>query len=126
KALNGAFPSYYQHAEFCVRRGQLKRAALLLEDLIAEHPEDERLYREFVRIHAQMGKTQDLNKRLKKRLKGEELGLAQAYCADELGQWFIETEEEAEMEHGQKNAIAKLLHTGQRLRVSTNVFILYG
>lgn len=126
KALNGAFPSYFQHAEFCVRRGQLKRAALLLEELIAEHPEDERLYREYVRIYAEMGKSHDINKRLKKHLKGEELGLAQAYCADELGQWFNETEEEAEIEHGKKGGFGKLLHTGQRLRVSTTIFILYG
>ncbi|QHJ72188.1 tetratricopeptide repeat protein [Planococcus halotolerans] len=126
KALNGAFPSYYQHAEFCVRRGQLKRAALLLEELIAEHPEDERLYGEYVRIYAEMGKSHDINKRLKKHLKGEELGLAQAYCADELGQWFNETEEESEIEHEKKGGFGKLLHTGQRLRVSTTVFILYG
>lgn len=126
KALNGAFPSYYQHAEFCVRRGQLKRAALLLEELIAERPEDERLYGEYVRIYAEMGKSHNINRRLKKHLKGEELGLAQAYCADELGQWFTETEEAAEKEHGKKGGIGKLLHTGQRLRVSTTIFILYG
>ncbi|WP_372868589.1 tetratricopeptide repeat protein [Planomicrobium okeanokoites] len=126
KALNGAFPSYYQHAEFCVRRGQLKRAALLLEELIGKHPEDERLYEEYVRIYAEMGKTHDINKRLKKLLKGEELGLAQTFCADALGQWFTATEEEPEIEHEKKGGLGKLLHTGQRLRVSTTIFILYG
>ena len=126
KAVKGAYPSYFQHAEFCVRRGQLKRAALLLEELISEHPEDERIYAEYVRIYAEMGKTHDINKRLKKHLKGEELGLAQAYCADELGQWFIETEEEAEEEQEKKGRIGKMLHAGQRIRVVTNVFILYG
>lgn len=126
KALTGAYPSYYQHAEFCVRRGQLKRAALLLEELIAERPEDERLYGEYVRIYTQMGKTQDINKRLKKLLKEEELGLAQAYCADALGQWFVETEEQAELEQEQKSAIGKLLHAAQRIRVTTTVFILFG
>ncbi|WP_422122466.1 tetratricopeptide repeat protein [Planococcus sp. X10-3] len=126
KALDGAFPSYYQLAEFYVRRGQLKRAALILEDLMAERPEDERLYREFVRVCAQMGKTHDINKRLKKQLKGEELGLAQSYCADELGQWFIETEEQAELERGKKSRIGKLRHAAQRIRVSTTVFILFG
>lgn len=126
KAVNGAFPSHYQYVEFCVRRGDLKRAALLLEDLIAERPEDEQLYGEFIQIYAQMGKIQDINKRLKKSLKGEELGLAQAYSANELGQWFTETEEEAELEREKKGRIGKLLHTGQRLRVTTTVFMLYG
>ncbi|TAA73074.1 tetratricopeptide repeat protein [Planococcus salinarum] len=126
KELKGAYPSYYQHTEFCVRRGQLKRAALLLEELIAERPEDERLYGEYVRIYAQMGKTHDINRRLKKLLKEEELGLAQAHCADELGKWFVETEEQAGLEHEQKNAIGKLLHAAQRIRVTTTVFILFG
>ncbi len=126
KALNGAFPSYYQHAEFCVRRGQLKRAALLLEELIAEHPEDERLYGEYVRIYAEMGKTHDINKRLKKLFKGVKLGMAQAHCADALCQWFVETEEEAELEHGQKSGIGKILHAGQRIRITTTAFILFG
>lgn len=125
KSLKGAFPSYYQHVEFCVRRGELKRGALLMEDLIAEHPEDERLYREYIQIIAQMGKTHEINKRLKKRLRGEELGLAQAYCAHELGQWFVETEEEEELERGRKSRIGKLLHTGQRLRVTTAVVTLF-
>lgn len=126
KTQKGAYPSYFQHAEFYVRRGQLKRAALLLEDLISEYSDDERLYEEYVRIYTAMGKAQDINKRLKKYLSGEELGLAQAFCADELGRWFTETEEEAEAEHDKKSGFGKLLHTGQRLRVSTTVFILFG
>ncbi|WP_033542474.1 tetratricopeptide repeat protein [Planococcus sp. CAU13] len=123
KALNGAYPSYYQHAEFCVRRGQLKRAALLLEELIAERPEDERLYGEYVRILVETGKSHDISRRLRKRLRGEQLALAEMYSADELVQQF--TEIEAAEEETKKSIFGKMLHKAQQLRMISTIITLY-
>ena len=127
KAVNGAFPSRYQHVQFCARRGDFKRAAALLEELITERPEDERLYGEYIRILAQLGKTHEISKRLKKRLRGESLGLAQTFCAGELAQWFTETEEMEEAEEQpRKGVVGRFFHKAQRLRVISHVFALFG
>ncbi|MBT2571303.1 tetratricopeptide repeat protein [Planococcus sp. ISL-110] len=90
KALNGALPSRYQHMQFCVRQGEKKRALGMLEELIAEHPDEEGFYAEYVRLLVDMRKTGDLHKRLKKRLKGEELAMAETYSADHLTEWLDE------------------------------------
>ncbi|MDN3450640.1 tetratricopeptide repeat protein [Planococcus sp. APC 3906] len=126
KAVKGAFPSRYQHVQFCARRGDFKRAVALLEELITERPEDERLYGEYIRILAQLGKAHEINKWLKKRLRGEQLGLAQTFCADELALWFTETEEMEEAEEQpRKGVIGRFFHKAQRLRVISHVFALY-
>ena len=126
KAVKGAFPSRYQHVQFCARRGEFKRAVALLEELITERPEDERLYGEYIRILAHLGKTNEISKRLKKRLRGEQLGLAQTFCADELAQWFTESEEMEEAEEQpRKGVIGRFFHKAQQLRMISNVFALY-
>ena len=126
KAVNGAFPSRYQYVEFITRRGEPKRAVALLEELIAERPEDERLYGEYIRILAGLGKTHEISKRLKKRLRGEKLGLAQTFCADELSQWFREAEEMEEAEaQPRKGVIGRFFHKAQQLRMISHVFALY-
>ncbi|WP_416145592.1 tetratricopeptide repeat protein [Planococcus koreensis] len=126
REVNGAFPSRYQHVQFCARRGEFKCALALLEELIAERPEDKRLYGEYIRILAHLGKTHEINKRLKKRLRGEQLGLAQTFCADELAQWFTETEEMEEAEvQPRKGIVGRFFHKAQRLRMISHVFALY-
>ncbi|MGI2329095.1 tetratricopeptide repeat protein [Planococcus sp. YIM B11945] len=123
KAVNGAFPSHYQYAEFLVRRGELNRAATLLEDLITEQPEEERLYGEYIRILAETDKKNEISKRLKKRLSGEKLAMAETYCADHLSQWFLEEEAVAEPE--KKGVFGKMYLKAQQLRTISTVITLY-
>lgn len=120
KAVNGAYPSHYQHIEFCVRQGDVKRAVGLLEELIAEHPDEEGLYAEYVRLLMDMRKTGDLHKRLRKRLKGEELAMAQTYSADQLAEWVDEEDEEAP-----KHFIRRLRDKSRRFLMLSNVISLY-
>ncbi len=124
-AVKGAFPSRYQHVEFCARNNEAKRAATLLEQLISERPEDERLYPIYIQILAELRKTHEINKRLKKRLRGEQLGLAQTFCADALAQWFTEEEELEEESSAQRGIIGRLLHNAHRWRMVSGVFMLY-
>ncbi|MGH2317052.1 tetratricopeptide repeat protein [Planococcus sp. SE5232] len=119
KAVNGAYPSHYQHIEFCIRQGELKRAVGLLEKLIAEHPDEEGLYAEYIRLLVDMRKTGELHKRLKKQLKGEELAMAQTYSADQLAEW-VDEEEEAP-----KHFIRRLRDKSRRFLMITNVISLY-
>jgi tetratricopeptide (TPR) repeat protein len=111
--------------EFVVRRGEWKRAASMLEVLITERPEDEKLYGEFIRILAHIGKTHEIGKRLKKWLGDEELGLALTFSADELAQWFIDQEEAKEQNPRRVGLFRKLFHKGRQLRMISNVFALY-
>ncbi|MFD1862978.1 tetratricopeptide repeat protein [Planococcus chinensis] len=125
KAVNGAFPSRYQHVEFCIRRGQFDRAALLLEELIAERPEDERLYGEYIRALAETGKTHEISKRLKKWLGAEELAIAETHSADALALWFDEHVEEAEEARQKKGFFGKLYQKSRQLRMISTIITLY-
>lgn len=126
KAVKGSFPSRYQYAEFCARNGKAKRATTVLEELISERPEDERLYSEYIRVLAELKKTHEIHKRLKKRLRGEQLGLAQTFCADALAQWFTEAEAmEEEQPPTRRGIIGRLLHNAHRWRMVSGVFMLY-
>lgn len=119
QAVNGALPSRYQHLQFCVRQGERKRAVGMLEELIAEYPDEEGFYVEYVRLLVDMRKTGELLKRLKKRLKGQELAMAQTYSADQLAEW-VDVEEEAG-----KHFLRKLRDKSRRLLLIANVITLY-
>lgn len=119
KALNRALPSRYQHMQFCVRQGDLKRAVVLLEDLIEEQPEEEGFYAEYVQLLIEMRKTGELHKRLKKRLTGEELAMAETYCADQLVEWLDTDEEES------TNFFGRLRDKSRRILLVSNIISLY-
>ncbi|MDQ0428833.1 tetratricopeptide (TPR) repeat protein [Planomicrobium stackebrandtii] len=119
QAVNGALPSRYQHMQFCVRQGDRKRAIGMLEDLIAEHPDEEGFYEEYVRLLAEMRKTNDLHKRLKKRLRGEKLAMAETYSADQLV-------ELADAEDGeQKGFFRRLREKSRSIIMFSNTIALY-
>ncbi|ANU22529.1 tetratricopeptide repeat protein [Planococcus donghaensis] len=119
QALNGALPSRYQYMQFCVRQGDLKRALVLLEELIEEHPEEEGFYAEYVQVLAKMRKTGDIQRRLKKRLKGEELAMAETYSADQLVV-LLDTEEEEST-----NFFGRLRDKSRRFLLVSNIIDLY-
>lgn len=119
EAVNGALPSRYQHMQFCMRQGDKKRALGMLEELIAEHPDEEGFYGEYVRLLTEMRKTNDLHKRLKKRLKGEELALAETYSADHLAEWADDGNDE------QKGFFRKLRDKSRSIIMFSNTIALY-
>lgn len=120
QAVNGALPSRYQHMQFCARQGDLKRAVMMLERLISEHPDEEGFYAEYVRLLVEMRKSGELQKRLKKWVDGEELAMAQTYSADQLAEW-VDVEEEEEP----KGFFRKLRDKSRRLMMISNVITLY-
>ncbi|ANU12182.1 hypothetical protein BBH88_07455 [Planococcus antarcticus DSM 14505] len=120
KAVNGALPSRYQHMQFSVRQGELERAVGMLEELITEHPDEEGFYAEYVRLLVDMRKSRDLHKRLKKRLKGEELAMAETYSADHLTEWL---DEQGESEP--TGFFRKLREKSRHIMMFSNAIALY-
>ncbi|MDN7242149.1 tetratricopeptide repeat protein [Planococcus sp. N028] len=120
KAVNGAYRSRFEHVEFCERRGDFKRAAVLLEEMIADYPDLVGLYEKYIGILGEVGKTNEISKRLKQKLSGENLAIAKTYCADFLALWFEQFEQEEP-----KGLIAKLRHNARSLKIISNIITLY-
>ncbi|AIY06261.1 hypothetical protein Plano_2296 [Planococcus sp. PAMC 21323] len=119
QALNGALPSRYQHMQFWMRQGDIKRALVLVEELIEEHPEEEGFYPEYVQLLAELRKTGEIQRRLKKRLKGENLAIAETYSADQLVVLLDAEEEES------TNFFGKLRDKSRRFLLVSNIIELY-
>ncbi|MDN7228035.1 tetratricopeptide repeat protein [Planococcus sp. N064] len=120
KATNGAHASYFDHVEFCERQGDFKRAAMLLDEMIAKHPEIVGLYEKYVLMLSRIGKTAEIEKRLKRLLSGEDLAMAKVHSAQFLAQWFEEAEQEEP-----KGMLNKLRHNTRSLRTITQIISLY-
>ena len=115
KAVNGR----YQYAQFCMRQENDKLALALLEDLIVEDPAFELFYADYIRVLVGMRKTGDVHKRLKKRLSGEALAIAETYCADQLIEWVETAEGES------TTLIGKLRGKSRRFMMIGNIIALY-
>ncbi|PSL36344.1 tetratricopeptide repeat protein [Planomicrobium soli] len=120
KAVNKAYTSRFEHVEFCERRGDFKRAASLLEELMADYPSLAGLYAKYIDMLVGIGKTNEIGKRLKRKLSGEDLAIAKTYCADFLALWFEEFEQEKP-----KGLISKMRHHARSLRTITTLITLY-
>ncbi|WKA56830.1 tetratricopeptide repeat protein [Planococcus shenhongbingii] len=120
KSVNGAYTSHFEHVEFCERRGNFKRAAALLEDMMVEYPNLKGLYEKYVFMLSKIGKTNEIDKRLKQKLSGEELAIAKMYCADYLALWYEDFEQEE-----QKGFISKFRHNTRALRTISHIISLY-